>query len=459
MKRFRKIIIFGLMMCIGLACAYTPVKAVTKLRTKIDFVGLDRSIVLKGTKQTFYLTSEGAEDVQYRIWVRYPGTNNWEDITKGYTTGVRAKDLYAVTPDKVLGEGNFYGSIWVKKAGEKGLQHNSNGDFDSYYTFEFSVKNNGMDLDKNVMTDKEEYKLGDSVRVDSIEGLRDVEYRIHAYDVENNKWINNIDGYKKNGLTWKPQHTGKYMLDVWVKKIGSPAKWEAFKLKPIEVKASADGKTELPENVDNISGSIEGLDKVLEGKTYKGSYIIRDEHLLMSTSKEMQSDIKPSHKIESVVNPNLEEQVYKMIRIMTNGGYYPIFSMTSKGDYMFAQDDLRLYINCIKQDCDSSFVNYRFFRNDVYKDAGNTGDYKGVVDIHFDNNINNKNNMKTFRMCNKVILGEKSDEITDYMLELFNRKLTEEDRRVYPSKDFGDIRVCGMPGDGKDGNIIITMKR
>jgi|GEM_PF-4984750 len=67
--------------------------------------------------------------------------------------------------------------------------------------------------------------------------------------------------------------------------------------------------------------------------------------------------------------------------------------------------------------------------------------------------------MKTFRMCNKVILGEKSDEITDYMLELFNRKLTEEDRRVYPSKDFGDIRVCGMPGDGKDGNIIITMKR
>jgi hypothetical protein len=318
-----------------------------------------------------------------------------------------------------------------------------------------------MDLDKNVMTDKEEYKLGDGVKVNGVEGLKDVEYRIHAYDVENNKWINNIDGYKKNGLTWKPQHTGKYMLDVWVKKAGSPAKWEAFKLKPIEVKASADGKTELPENVDNISGSIDGLDKVLEGKVYKDEYIIKDGHMLLSTVKEDMKDIKPSHKIESVVNPNLEEQIYKMLRITaTANECYPSLYMTNKTDYMFAQDDLVMYVNNDKNHWeDKAFVDYRFYRNDGYKDAGNTGDYKNIVDIHFDNNINNKNNMKIFRMCNKVILGEKSDEITDYMIELFNKKLTEEDRRVNPSKDFENIRVIGLPGDGKDGNIIIEMKR
>lgn len=67
--------------------------------------------------------------------------------------------------------------------------------------------------------------------------------------------------------------------------------------------------------------------------------------------------------------------------------------------------------------------------------------------------------MKTFRMCNKVILGEKSDEITDYMLELFNREPTEEDRRVRPSKDFGDIRVVALPGGGKNLTATIKVKR
>lgn len=231
----------------------------TAPRTKINFVGLDRSTVLKGSKQTFYLTSEGAEDVQYRIWIRYPGTNDWEDITKGYTDKVKAKDLYAVTPEKILDEGAFYGSVWVKKAGEKGKQSNDKGDFDSYYKFTFDVKEKGENLAKDIKIDKEECILGDTITVDGRDEYDIAEYKLHAYDVKNNRWLNNIDGYKKMGLKWTPQHTGKYMLDVWVRKAGKAgggAKWQEFILKPIEVKAGADGKTELPGCIDDITGKI-----------------------------------------------------------------------------------------------------------------------------------------------------------------------------------------------------------
>ena len=462
MKRFKNVVLAMLIMFMMVgSTASAQVFIATAPRTKIDFVGLDRSLVIQGTKQTFYLTSEGAEDVQYKIWIRYPGTNDWEDITKGYTNPVKAKDLYAVTPEKVLNEGAFYGSIWVKKAGEKGKQSNSNGDFDSYYTFTFDVKETGMDLAKDVKTDKEEYILGDTIKVDGIDGLENVEYRIHAYDVEKNRWISNTDSYEKS-LTWKPQHSGRYMLDLWVRKIGSTEKWEAFKLKPITVKVGANEKIELPEYVEDVSGSIEGLDKVLEGKVDKDNYIIKDGHMLISTNKELDAKIKPSHKIESAVNPNLEEQVYKMLRITTADGYCPSFVMSNKGDYMFAQNDLCLHVHNKKNGKDDEFAHYRFFRTDLYAGSKNPGDYKRVVDIEFDNNsnnINDKDNMKMFRMCNKVVLGEKSDEITDYMIELLNKTPTKEDRMVNPSKTFGDIRVSGLPGGGKYVVVTIELSR
>ena len=143
MKRFKNVVLTMLIMFMMVGSTASAQGLITTApRTKINFVGLDRSTVLKGSKQTFYLTSEGAEDVQYRIWIRYPGTNDWEDITKGYTDKVKAKDLYAVTPEKILDEGAFYGSVWVKKAGEKGKQSNDKGDFDSYYKFTFDVKEN-----------------------------------------------------------------------------------------------------------------------------------------------------------------------------------------------------------------------------------------------------------------------------------------------------------------------------
>lgn len=84
--------------------------------------------------------------------------------------------------------------------------------------------------------------------------------------------------------------------------------------------------------------------------------------MLLNTVKEDMNDIKPGHKIESVVNSNLEEQIYKMLRITaTANECYPSLYMTNKTDYMFAQDDLVMYVNNDKNHWeDKAFVHYRF---------------------------------------------------------------------------------------------------
>lgn len=278
----------------------------------ITFVGLDRSPILEGTKQTFYITSKDGDMVQYRIWIRYPGTNTWEDITKGYTNAAKANEIYKVTPDKVLQEGEFFGSIWVKRAGQKGSQSNSNGDFDSYYTFTFPVvKNNSknLNIEGNLKTDKEVYNFGEAVNVNGIENISGLsgnfKYKLHAYDITRNRWITEIDGYSDT-LTWTPNNGGKYMLDVWVidtNNLNTNVKYNGFKLKPIEVKEPTDEEFFKQPNIEKKCSIGETFD-VKNGKVYfKGSSY---------------NNYLPDEKL----NPNINKQVYELTKALIDDERY-----------------------------------------------------------------------------------------------------------------------------------------
>lgn len=321
-------------MVIAFPLSIKSVKAAS-IYPSITFVGLDRSPILEGTKQTFYITSKDGDMVQYRIWIRYPGTNTWEDITKGYTSAVKANEVYKVTPDKVLQEGEFFGSIWVKRAGQKGSQSNSNGDFDSYYTFTFPVvKNDGknLNIEGNLKTYKEVYNFGEAVNVNGIENISGLsgnfKYKLHAYDITRNRWINDIDGYSDT-LTWTPVNGGKYMLDVWVidtNNLNTNVKYNGFKLKPIEVKEPTDEEFFKQPNIEKKCSIGETFD-VKNGKIYfKGSSY---------------NNYLPDEKL----NPNINKQVYELTKALIDDEKYSYVIAYRGGGNEYSAADVKLCPN------------------------------------------------------------------------------------------------------------------
>ena len=69
-----------------------PAKAI-EVTPKITFVGVEHSPLVVGDSETFYLSAEGTENVQYRVFQNKIGTDKWEDLTQGYTTPQKANAI------------------------------------------------------------------------------------------------------------------------------------------------------------------------------------------------------------------------------------------------------------------------------------------------------------------------------------------------------------------------------
>ena len=132
---------------------------------KISFVGVEHSPLIAGENETFYITSVGAEKVEYRIWIKKDGDNEWEDLLGRYAGPYDANTPVFVKPPEKFEKGKYTVSIWVRRAGKSGKFINKNGNYDSHYTVYLNCVDKGtrVSADGDLNVEKSLYKVGEKV--------------------------------------------------------------------------------------------------------------------------------------------------------------------------------------------------------------------------------------------------------------------------------------------------------
>lgn len=217
---------------------------------KISFVGVEHSPLIAGENETFYITSVGAEKVEYRIWIKKDGDNEWEDLLGRYAGPYDANTPVFVKPPEKFEKGKYIVSIWVRRAGKSGEFINKNGNYDSHYTVYLNCVDKGtrVSADGDLNVEKSLYKVGEKVVINGIKDLKGSDepflYKLHVFnnskigvkdDVWNGKgWAIDVTDYGEK-IEWIPKEPGMYVLDVWGKPKNSNLKFQVWKLKVIKV--------------------------------------------------------------------------------------------------------------------------------------------------------------------------------------------------------------------------------
>lgn len=217
---------------------------------KISFVGVEHSPLIAGENETFYITSVGAEKVEYRIWIKKDGDNEWEDLLGRYAGPYDANTPVFVKPPEKFEKGKYTVSIWVRRAGKSGKFINKNGNYDSHYTVYLNCVDKGtrVSADGDLNVEKSLYKVGEKVVINGIKDLKGSDepflYKLHVFnnskigvkdDVWNGKgWAIDVTDYGEK-IEWIPKEPGMYVLDVWGKPKNSNLKFQVWKLKVIKV--------------------------------------------------------------------------------------------------------------------------------------------------------------------------------------------------------------------------------
>ena len=294
-----------------------PVKA-TEATPKVTFVGVEHSPLVVGDTETFYLSSVGAEKVQYRVFQNKIGTDKWQELTPGYTAAVNANEISSINGIAKYEIGKYKLSIWVKKADTEGKFKNKSGDYDSYYVTYLNCvsKDNSNRVYSNgdMNVEKDNYVVGETVNIAGIKDISGMKapytYKLHIYDVNNNMWIMDKTNYRdKENLTWVANKPGTYVLDLWTMSSNSTlwakqAKlngrvYEAWKLKVITVKDKVEpteinlvekgeiyGSKDVNQPMEiNKNVNITANDVVLNNVNVKGNVTITGDNVTLNNVK------------------------------------------------------------------------------------------------------------------------------------------------------------------------------
>lgn len=221
---------------------------------KVGIVSLDHSPFKEGDNNSFFIsTKEFSGQVQYQLFYTCKTTmgNNWELINNSSTINGWTKSVDAKVPVEFdisglnLKSDSYRFAIRVRRVGVKGKYSNQYGDYDSAYPFNLNVvKNADIDLSGDMLLDKTLYSQNESIKIEGVKGTSDnAKYKLHIYDVNNNKWMTNLTEYN-NSINYDINYlpAGYYILDIWGKSEGSNKVYDGWKLKTMEVK-----KDEIPE--------------------------------------------------------------------------------------------------------------------------------------------------------------------------------------------------------------------
>lgn len=231
---------------------------------KVDLVSLDHSPFIEGDSNNFYVTSKNySEKVQYQFFYTCERTmgNTWqlinnEGMVDGWTSEIAAHEPLKVDISKLNLKKDFYRfAIRVKRFGVKGTYENVYGDYDNAYPFNLTVEDkNPMTLNGDIILEKEVFRKNDQLVVTGVSSApENTQYKLHLYDVQNNKWLNNLTDYS-NGLDYDLSNVpeGTYILNTWAKNTSSSKKYDGWKLKVIKITSDLMSIS----NAENISANI-----------------------------------------------------------------------------------------------------------------------------------------------------------------------------------------------------------
>jgi len=159
-----------------------------------------------------------------------------------WTSAVDANEPLKVDISSLKLKGESYRfAIRVKRVGFQGTYKNQYGDYDNVYPFNLTVEaNNPMKLNDEMLINKDSFAKNDQLIISGVKSaLENTQYKLHLYDVKNNKWLNNLTEYGKiinYDLSDLP--VGTYVLNIWAKNEASSNKYDGWKLKVININSS-----------------------------------------------------------------------------------------------------------------------------------------------------------------------------------------------------------------------------
>ena len=215
---------------------------------QVSIVSLDHSPFIKGDKNEFFIASKGyTGKVQYQLFYTCETTmgTKWQlinnsNMLNGWTSPTNAKEPVKVDISNLKLNADYYRfAIRVRRVGVKGKYSNSYGDYDSAYPFTVNVlKSNDINLNGDMLINKNDFTQKETLKIQGTStDTLNVQYKLHVYDVNNDKWITNLTEYSDNidyDLSKLP--IGTYVVDVWGKNKDSNNKYDGWKLSVINVK-------------------------------------------------------------------------------------------------------------------------------------------------------------------------------------------------------------------------------
>ena len=215
---------------------------------KVSIVSLDHLPFLEGDSNQFFIASNNyTGKVQYQFFYTCETTmgNTWQliktsEMTNGWTSPSAAQEPVKIDISGLNLKTDYYRfSIRVRRYGVKGTYSNSYGDYDYAYPFTLNVlKSSSVNLNGDIKINKNEFTEKQALKIDGVQdSTADVSYKLHLYDVKNNKWITNLTEYGEDinyNLSSLPE--GPYIVDVWAKKDTSTNRYDGWKLSIINVK-------------------------------------------------------------------------------------------------------------------------------------------------------------------------------------------------------------------------------
>ena len=305
-------IFFLVLLCILLTNTF-KIEVFAQSTPKIGIVSLDHVAFVQGNNNEFYISAKDyTGQVQYQLfYIQESVMKEWrlinnQDMVNGWTNPMDAQAPTIVDISSLsLKTDKYRFAIRVRRVGVKGLHENKYGDYDDAYPFNLDVvKNTTVELSGNMNIEKTSFSKGENLVINGVGNLsKDIQYKLHLFDVKNNKWLTNLTEYNTSvNYSLKDIPEGTYIVDLWAKNINSKNKYDGWKLKIINVLNSLpnDKVVKFPDsNLDKVIR--ETIDKPY-GDIYKGDLekIESIESSLYSAAKEeMIFDLSG---IENVVN-------------------------------------------------------------------------------------------------------------------------------------------------------------
>lgn len=256
MKHFKKLFMLLLLVIITVSFfpSFTKVEAAVNVPI-IKYIGMEHSPLLSGDTQTFYISSDFNNKVQYRVFLYSYSTKKKIELTKGYSTPVHPKTPYIIKSTYVYKNGKYRLEILIKSK-------DSTKNFDSSKNYDFECVT--RDKRKNITTTgsmynvKDNYSLGEKVAISGIKGIYGMKspykYKLSIYSVRKNQVVYSESAYNTKA-EWTPKEVGPYILTLYVNSKGSKAKYDAIKQKVIYVKTTnsmISGKITLDSTKDDV---------------------------------------------------------------------------------------------------------------------------------------------------------------------------------------------------------------